>query len=202
MVKHKGIEIEIQVDKADLMEHADHDDENGDPKTVSRYVEAVTGARFGVCIQVPTTYTMTSSALSFAFFIDGKGGNNIVMREVDLRKATHAWKYCSEGVCFQASRRWKQQPYIFNAITKVLIPKCTETRLICTTAESLNTSERQSNIDSLGLISVKVYRMHIPSQRSAGGTKGTGRSFTPARQTFSEKELKGRTLTHTAKRVT
>ena len=72
MATLKGIEVTIQVNDVTSKEYVDQDEyRNDDSKTISRYIEATSGAPFGIKMRVPKVYKMTSDTLGFSIAVDG-----------------------------------------------------------------------------------------------------------------------------------
>ena len=118
MVKFRGIEVTVQVAGVDLKEYEDDDEAgNQDDKTVSKYVEAVSGAAFAVKVQVPREYKMTSNALAFYISADGMKGGYPMMKMTSLEQAgPQGWVNLTTGVRSFVQGQWEQRDWHFSDI--------------------------------------------------------------------------------------
>ena len=113
------IEVTVQVDEQDLKEYYDHDGEHADDASISKYIEAVSRAKFEVVASVSTSHKLTSDALGLEISIDG----NLVARGL-LRKhrflggknmTTHV-KRAIKGVSRFGDEGWELRPFTFTEI--------------------------------------------------------------------------------------
>lgn len=118
MVKFKGIEVTVQVAGADLKEYEDEDESSDDtPKTVSRYVESVSGAAFAVKVRIPKNYKMKGNAQLFNISADGMNGDRTLCRESKLLKAEReSFVILSKGVKSFVRDHWERMEWQFSDI--------------------------------------------------------------------------------------
>ena len=118
MVKYKGIEVTVQVAGVDLKEYEDEDESSyEDPKTVSKYIEAVSGAKFAVKVRVPKTYKMKGNAVSFHISADGVRGDHRACDMSSLGQAgPEGWVSLTTGVRCFAQDHWECRDWQFSDI--------------------------------------------------------------------------------------
>ena len=68
----KGIKVIVQVNGSDLPEYEDADYHGDHETSVSKWIQATSGANFKITITVPNWFTFTSTGLSFRVSIDGQ----------------------------------------------------------------------------------------------------------------------------------
>ena len=111
------IEVTIQVNGQDLREYFDQD---GDPSTdvsVSKYIEAVSGARFEVVIMVPKSHKFLSDALTFRVFLDGSlVGKSGINKIKVLKDKSNFYKKSIKGVSKPVGSGWEMRSFQFTEI--------------------------------------------------------------------------------------
>ena len=107
----KRIEVTIRVNKKNLPEFND-EDSHSDKTSVSKYVEAISGARFEIVAIVPSSYRFASNALGFEASLDG----NLVERGLVSEHQYHNYVYTFRGVTRLGDSGWEIQPYRFAEI--------------------------------------------------------------------------------------
>ena len=106
---HPGFKFEVVVDGEPLKEY---DDKNEEVKarevseykasrTVSKYIEAVTGKEFGIRLSVGKPYEMDCSSLSFKVLIDGKVVERQILRSSLYEPDIGPWVTLVEGALSQ-----------------------------------------------------------------------------------------------------
>jgi hypothetical protein len=73
-----GIQVTISVNGEDLHEYIDPDKKD-EPRAVTKYIEAVTGAKFGFKITVPKGFEYLGDCLVMYYYIDGKFVSAIIV---------------------------------------------------------------------------------------------------------------------------
>ncbi|KAL2032885.1 hypothetical protein VTO58DRAFT_106057 [Aureobasidium pullulans] len=81
-----GVEITVVVDGEDLHEYQDADMED-EENTVTKYVEAVTGANFTIKIMVPKKFGFEGTCLSFHVLVDGAEAEHPLIQPRHVRRA-------------------------------------------------------------------------------------------------------------------
>lgn len=81
-----GVEITVVVDGEDLHEYQDTDMED-EENTVTKYVEAVTGANFAIKIMVPKKFGFEGTCLSFHVLVDGAEAEHPLIQPRHVRRA-------------------------------------------------------------------------------------------------------------------
>ena len=115
------IEVTVQVDGQDLREFYDQDGNNTPDAALSKYIEAVSGARFQIVAIVSTSYRFVSSALGFEIFIDGDPvERGLIRREMILSRgnnSTHITR-TFEGASRFGDSGWELRPFTFTEISR------------------------------------------------------------------------------------
>lgn len=172
--------VVIEVNGEPASEFEDDDDEPADSDTVvTKYVEAVPGANFGIKCHVLPGYEFEADYLSFAIFLDGNRTTSI-----DAMKS----KYDSErGMCVvrqhvsvgEGKQREKFAFRFANLNSRETLPgECVE--------------DMRTRFKALGTISVQVWRKKVIGYRASRFRDAIPDNGTT--ESVPEKALKGRAL--------
>jgi hypothetical protein len=121
----EGIEVTVRVDNSALHEYNDDEVSNelvpiGEyqaSKTVSKYIEAVTGKEFTIAMTVRAPYQMDCPTLSFHVMVDGNLASNPLLRKSNYRG--NNWEKKVAGIKHQlqgASKRCSIKNFLFAEI--------------------------------------------------------------------------------------
>jgi len=84
-------------------EYLDSDEPSDGASHVTRYVESVSGAKFGIKFLVSLTFKLTSAGLKFAVFVDGRYVQHVIFDDSDRAIQPHQdWTGYVRG-----TMRWK-----------------------------------------------------------------------------------------------
>lgn len=114
----KGIEVSVVTDGKVLTEYDDEDtaDENTDhPSKISKYIEAVSDAEFGIAITVPSSYDFAADCLAFRIRLDGVWVRTSFCRKAK-RKRRKDWQKTMAGINVENGEGWYLRPFKFNDI--------------------------------------------------------------------------------------
>lgn len=94
MTRLGDLEVKVKIDDTYAVEYEDDDGEAGESESVTtKYIEAVSGASFGITCRVLSTYRFNEDFLSFQIFVDGKraGGMHFLSTNHSTRRdqSTH-----------------------------------------------------------------------------------------------------------------
>ena len=109
----KGLNVTICVNKKPLQEYADNDEEQL-PDTITKYIEAVSGAKFEVCAQYEPTFESKApcSGAVFVTLLDGK-----MVENMPLEHSKHIGKLAyTYGSCSLKQGKWMLERFRFSEI--------------------------------------------------------------------------------------
>jgi len=89
MTRLGDLEVKVKIDDTYAVEYEDDDGEAEESESVTtKYIEAVSGASFGIMCRVLSTYHFNEDFLSFQIFVDGKraGGKHFFSTKHDNRR--------------------------------------------------------------------------------------------------------------------
>lgn len=99
-----NISVTADVDDEPLQEYDDNDHDKGRPHTVSKYIEAKTGARFSLYYKLKKKFKFTSSVLYFKSRIDGVSEVDVLALKKEFiqdrsfsQRASGTYEYRSNG---------------------------------------------------------------------------------------------------------
>ncbi|KAK3072402.1 hypothetical protein LTR53_006895 [Teratosphaeriaceae sp. CCFEE 6253] len=182
-----GMEITIDVAGKDLLEYDDDENDPADTATVSKYVEAVSGAEFGIAFRFkPGEYPFGDDRIEYNYYVDGTCAKKQTHRLKNIRSGHRMVKH---GAVRESHNTWVSQAMLFSELTVGDDPP--DARLI-------------DKLGDLGTIQVKCYRVHsvpvapVPPkpERKAAVDLRPAQLIPDGR--ISEKNLKGMALTHQA----
>ena len=108
----KDIEVVIRVNGQELKEYDDEDASNDDESSVSKYVEATSGAEFQILTSAPKLYRFSSDAVAIKIYMDGAYVDDALFSKEDAGW-TGAWKKSFDGARRFDGSRWKVKPFKF-----------------------------------------------------------------------------------------
>ena len=115
----KGIKASVVINGKALTEYDDEDilDESSDHTSeVSKYIEAVSDAEFGIRITVPRSYNFTGNALALRISLDGVKVRTYVCRKAELKNRRQDWHETITGSQVKNGEQWCLRPFKFDAI--------------------------------------------------------------------------------------
>ncbi|KAI2485391.1 hypothetical protein Ptr902_04331 [Pyrenophora tritici-repentis] len=176
---HPGIKVDIHVGGVPLTEYDDDDEQaQTSEKTVTKYIEATSGAEFAVNCEV--TRPLPKHSLLVDVFLDGQRKRGTYMDKPGITS-----RISIEGCNYTERQRWFLQKFCFSGLDTV------------DSTESTVPDKLMNGLKSVGNIRVEVF--HVMNLRDV-----TERTKLPERQDavalgkVPEKALKGRTLSHHA----
>ena len=112
----KEIEVAIVVNGQELKEYDDEDASNDDQNSVSKYVEATSGAEFQIVTSAPIWYDFSSDAVLMKIYLDGAYVENGLFLKKDARR-TRARQRTFDGAKRFNGDQWEVKPFKFIEIT-------------------------------------------------------------------------------------
>ena len=115
----KGIEVSVVIAGKALTEYDDEEaaDESPDhPNGVSKYIEAVSDAEFGIDIMVPSSYDFARNAISFKLTLDGVLVTTHLCRKAVVKRLREDWHTTIAGSKVRDGEKWYLRPFKFNDI--------------------------------------------------------------------------------------
>jgi len=116
----EDIDMAIRVDGRDLREFFDQDSDHSE-KSISKYIEAVSGAKFEIVTIVSRSHVFISDALGLEIFLDGELVQRPLITKADCNPTTN--DYVSrhvrmiKGVSYIGGSGWEFRPFKFAEIT-------------------------------------------------------------------------------------
>ncbi|KAK0514523.1 hypothetical protein JMJ35_003140 [Cladonia borealis] len=178
----KEIEVVIRVNGQELKEYDDEDASNDNESSVSKYVEATSGAQFQIATTAPRSYQFSSDALLMKIYVDGVYVEGSLLRKKDAGW-TRGWDQYHDGPRRFDGDRWEVKPFKFMEI------KAVENEL-----QTPDDTSKYSHIKDLGTINIEFCRRMVLGKgapriwkydKDIGGASA-----------LTEKQLKGKSLTH------
>lgn len=110
----RGLNVQIRVNGRALKEY-DGDEENRDPKTVTKYIEATSGAQFDVHFTFGKRFPHKQHSIVYEVALDGITASRRVVDGSDIR--SHR-PYCtsSDGVHTLCEGCWTKQKFSFSQL--------------------------------------------------------------------------------------
>lgn len=107
-----GLKVEIRVNKEPLKEYDDDPDEPHEPRSVTKYVEAVSGAEFEIVIKLTCSLSLEHDCKAI-ISIDGKRARHpIFYKEKYPIVESHHFK----GVTSSQSGKWFRENFCFSEL--------------------------------------------------------------------------------------
>ena len=194
------LSVVINVDKLQRTDYPDDEADKSKPNIVSRYVECWSGAKFSVQVFIKKTIVFKSGSISVLVYVDGRVADSIVIEQ--FRVLTHhtaVFLHNFEGAIKYDGTNWHLQPFVFGEVKhgKRSTSHYVDGLLILNPVEeaSMLVMNRHSR-DGLGSIVVKF---HHVKQRGVIAPRPDSWDRANRAVSLSEKQLKGSTITHTAR---
>lgn len=182
-VGHFKVTVEVNGEPA--TEFEDDDDEPAESNAVvTKYIEAVSGANFGIKCQVLAGYEFDTDCLSFAIFLDGTraGGFEADKSEYDIERGTYSVR---RHVSVGEGKSRERLTYRFADLnTREAFP-------------GERVEDMKAKYKALGTISVQVWRKKIIGYKEIHGHDATFNYGST--DIVPEKALKGRALSLTTR---
>ena len=112
----KDIKVAIMINGQELKEYNDEDVGNDEENSVSKYVEAISEAKFEIITSASRWYQFTSDAVQMDIYMDGAYADACLLRKKDASRV-HAWKCRLNGARRFDGNRWEVKPFKFREIT-------------------------------------------------------------------------------------
>ena len=115
----KGIEASVVIDGKALTEYDNEDtiDEIFDHTSeLSKYIEAVSEAEFGIDITVPQSYNIKADALVFKLSLDGIWVRTLFCRKSKFKSRRRDWHNTMAGSKVKNGKEWYLRAFKFNDI--------------------------------------------------------------------------------------
>ncbi|KAI9695581.1 MAG: hypothetical protein M1836_006421 [Candelina mexicana] len=205
-----GVEVHIRSEHKNLDEYDDPEgSQQADPRVVTKYIEAVTNAKFTIAARLRPSFSFgASDGVRIEFRFDGVGswwGCFIAKKGYVYKRSGHDYK-CSFLPRFcTVTKQYRKSGFTFGAIklSNEAPPFVTTSPTnvgMSLDEESSPSSKPPESLSSLGTIEVRVRRAHIkkrltPTSVSISERDDEGVSEVP------EKLLKGRAISNTVKLV-
>ena len=136
----KDIEVTIQVDGENIQEYDDFEGEDdrpngsqantscagetnaklkkGMPYTVTKYIEAISGARFTIKTRVSEVFGRFSKALLCRYYLDGIRADEALLSLNQERKKDACWVRISKGTKESTNQGSTLRPFMFSEIKR------------------------------------------------------------------------------------
>ena len=115
MVVLNKIEVSIEVDGEPLEEYKD-DEEEDQPGSVTRYVEATTDAAFGIKVRLKRSFKFVTDAVWFDYELDGTSVDKCIVRREDFEPDNNGYTLISRGAMSMKDGFCRLRHFIFNEI--------------------------------------------------------------------------------------
>ncbi len=118
MVRIQGIEVSVLVNgiAAQEYESRDEEEEGQGTHTVTRYIEAVSGAEFAVQYEIRPDFSFNSELLRVDVLIDGKYVDGFINEKVEFQRHARRLKETSIGAREVSGGKWTLQKFKFSVI--------------------------------------------------------------------------------------
>ncbi|KAK4957941.1 hypothetical protein LTR10_004364 [Elasticomyces elasticus] len=197
-----GLVVTIDVAEQDLPEYNEDEADDGSSGSCVKYVEAVSGAEFGIAVRFDsTTFPLVNDSISLCYYFDGQSAGKKRYHPADMRQLNRMIK---KGALSNTAAGLVSQAMMFSELT---------------INEDKPDSSLFGKLGDLGTITVKAWRvvmeqlpppkrpMPARNAKGDGRVKNTQKHALPIASTtqplvpngqVSEKTLKGQALTHQA----
>ena len=116
MAWKKEIEVKVLVNGCATQEYEDEDEEAQGPNTVTKFIEAVSGAEFEVQYEMKPSFQFPSQHLVLELSIDGKVLDNAVLSKREPAANTSVWRGSLRGLMRSHGVRWSLERFRFSDI--------------------------------------------------------------------------------------
>ena len=113
----KKISVAIVVNGQELREYDDEDAGKDDQNSLSKYVEATSGAEFQIVTSARTRFESSTDVVLMEISLDGVCEVNSLVLKEDARWWTGAWQRTVDGVRRFDGKGWVVKPFKFVEIT-------------------------------------------------------------------------------------
>lgn len=113
MAWKKAVEVKVLVNGEAAQEYNDDDEGSCGPKTITKYIEAITGAEFGVQIELKPSFRFPSELLCCYISIDGKQLNSTVFRKERFMVLPRGQKATFKGITRSHGVTWSLEKFKF-----------------------------------------------------------------------------------------
>jgi hypothetical protein len=171
-----GVEVDVVVDDRPLHEYDDIDDTPPSPCTVTKYIEATSGAEFATNLMFFRRYPYPVGIVEKLIYLDGKVVESYVVDPTDF---FYPAQHFVDGRCAQVGSSVVLQKFCFTelSIGKSIVPcqqahfRCAQMANIAAVEEGqlLRDEHRPAALQSLGTITVEL--RYIKNLRQARGDK-------------------------------
>lgn len=204
MAWKKAIEVKVVVNGTPAQEYDDDDQETIAHNTVTKYIEAISGAEFEVQFELKRSYRFPSQHLVFQISVDGRVLDNSVVSKEEFAERGQAWVGSLKGIMRSHGETWSLERFRFSEI------KTSQSTCMYSRGAQLNKAgddqAESANADlklataQIGTITLEVHRKTKGVLHEAG-TRGSGWHWDELKElgTLPEKILKGQALTHSAR---
>ena len=111
----KKIKVTIEVDGKPLEEYHDNE-EKDEARSITRYIEATSGATFAIKIRLKRSFKFLTSALGFDFKLDGEYVDNYGLKKSEFKPHHGGHSHVQYGAYVEGSRLDTLKPFIFEDI--------------------------------------------------------------------------------------
>ncbi|MCJ1279957.1 hypothetical protein MMC21_007782 [Puttea exsequens] len=179
----KGIDVTVRVNEQPLHEYNDDEDDNGEDNAITRYVEATSGAQFSIDYEASASFKLVTDVVAVEFRLDGGLVDTAIHRKEKLsnyRSLDGSWSSAFYGTREPVGKGWRMRPFIFEEIAIV--------------DEAIASRLKNPSTTNMGTVVVAFYHRRLGPKSAPAKFKGKKEI-----SQLTEKNLKGKTLTHNAK---
>jgi hypothetical protein len=197
---YPGIKVQIVVNGAPLQEYDDDDDESATPNTVTKYVEAVSGAEFQ--IQHDITQPWPQHEMLLECIVDQHKVVGAVLNKGNYRGSSY--RYVKEGAISYKEGHQFIQRFRFAQLSigkSLIINTSGQASLIYKQAHTdSETRQIQDNLmkDTKSKGEIQIQAFHIKNLRKVESPRDADIVGLGALGALPEKALKGRSISHQA----
>ncbi|KAK3069673.1 hypothetical protein LTR53_011790 [Teratosphaeriaceae sp. CCFEE 6253] len=173
-----GMAVTIDVHGRDVLEYDDDENDTAETATVSKYVEAVSGAEFGIAFRFkPEEYPFGDDSIQYRYYVDGTRANKRTHRLKDIRGGH---RIVTQGAVRGSHDTRVSQAMLFSELTVgtlsfPLAPKAHDLANLFSGDDPPDAS-LINKLSDLGTIRVECYRVYtVPVAREP--PKARARSF-------------------------
>jgi len=112
-----GVSVEIHVGGNTLKEYDDSNEDEPTPTTVTKYIEAKTGAKFEIHFRFETNFQYRNHTIQCETYFDGssKYVNGFVLNKEHLGRS-QAYTTKQVGAFHKEGGRWTERKYMFSSL--------------------------------------------------------------------------------------
>ena len=114
----KKIEVTIEVKGQKLHEYNNENGGVSNGSSISKYVEATSGAAFAIKISIPKWYNFTSDCICAHVYLDGNYMENVLFIKTNVKQSKYMdVEKVMDGVTTYGNSGWQKRPFTFAEIT-------------------------------------------------------------------------------------